>query len=142
MNLEQLVEQIEKDLTIDRSQLDIASLNTPTFINKYLKMLMQERLHLRDYTNRQLQLQRDKWVYYSGKADAEVYKKNPFDLKIMKADLDKFLDADEELNAAKMKVTIISEKVKYLEEVIKTLHNRGFQIKNAIDWQKLTTGPV
>ena len=34
------------------------------------------------------------------------------------------------------------EKVNYLESIIKTLNNRNFLIKNAIDWRKFTSGAV
>ena len=43
-------------------------------------------------------LRREKWEYYTGKARPEVYVEKPFDFKVLKSDIDKYLDSDEELS--------------------------------------------
>ena len=87
-------------------------------------------------------LKREKWEYYTGKAPAEVYAEKPFDLKILKTDIDKYLDSDEELQKQKQKVDYLNTVVDFLDRTIRLISNRGFTIKNAIDWRKFTSGAV
>ncbi len=63
-------------------------------------------------------------------------------LKLLKQDVDKYLKSDDEIIKLEQKVTYISSVVDYLDRTIKLISNRGFQIKNAIDWQKFTSGVV
>ena len=66
----------------------------------------------------------------------------PFNIKLLKQDVDKYLKSDDEIIKLEQKVTYISSVVDYLDITIKLISNRGFQIKNAIDWQKFTSGVV
>ena len=66
----------------------------------------------------------------------------PFNIKLLKQDVDKYLKSDDEIIKLEQKVTYISSVVDYLDRTIKLISNRGFQIKNAIDWQKFTSGVV
>jgi len=40
------------------------------------------------------------------------------------------------------KVTYVQSVVDYLDKTIRTISNRTFQIKNAIDWKKFTSGVI
>ena len=64
----------------------------------------------------------------------------PFNLKILKQDLDKYLDGDSDLILVKQKITYQEEKVSYLESVLKSINNRNWEIKNAIEWRKFLNG--
>ena len=85
---------------------------------------------------------RDKWEYYTGKADPQVYKENPCNLKILKPDVDKYLKSDKDLIKLEQKVTYIESTVNYLDKTIRLIANRSFQIKNAIEWRKFTSGVI
>ena len=87
-------------------------------------------------------MKREKWEYYTGKAPAEVYATKPFDLKIMRTDLDKYLDSDIDLQRAKQKVDYLETVIDFLDRTIRGISNRGFTIKNAIDWRKFTSGAI
>ena len=74
--------------------------------------------------------------------EPSVYAEKPFNLKILKTDIDKYMDADPELVKLKQKVEYVSTVIDFLESTIKQISNRGFQIKNAIDWRKFTSGAI
>ena len=78
-------------------------------------------------------LKKEKWLYYSGKAEPEVYKNNPFDHKVLKPDLDKYMDADEDLITCLTKIDYYQMMLSYLESILKTILNRTYQLKNAIE---------
>jgi hypothetical protein len=86
-----------------------------------------------------------KWKIYTGKAskeELELWKEDPFELDILKTDVDKFMDADPQLTDLKLKIALSETKVKMVEEFLKSLNNRNFIIKSAIDWQKMMNGIV
>ena len=83
----------------------------------------------------------ERYNYYTGKADPEVYEQEPFPYKVRDKDaLQRHIEADEKLNKIDMKIKYYNTELKFLEDIIKTISNRTFQIKNAIEWQKFQAG--
>jgi hypothetical protein len=142
MTLEELQDLAEKDLKINDTELDLESLKTPQLHNKYMKHLTKFKLMLSKSESDYRTMKREKWEYYTGKAPAEVYATKPFDLKIMRTDLDKYLDSDIDLQRAKQKVDYLETVIDFLDRTIRGISNRGFTIKNAIDWRKFTSGAI
>ena len=81
MDLEQLQKEAQKDLKIDKEQLDIESLKTPELYGKYLQIYTRWNLLSKQVESDYKKLLRDKWEYYSGKSEV------PFELKILKQDI-------------------------------------------------------
>jgi len=142
MDLEKLQEQADKDLKINDTELDLESLKTPQLHNQYMKYLTKYKLMLSRAETEYSVMKKDKWEYYTGKADASVYAEKPFDLKILRTDIDKYLDSDIDLQKQKQKVDYLSTTVDFLDRTIRQIGNRGFTIKNAIDWRKFTSGAI
>ena len=142
MNLEELQNLADKKLKINDTELDLESLKTPQLHNEFLKHLTNYKLMLSRAETEYNTLKKDKWEYYTGKADASVYAEKPFDLKILRTDIDKYLDADIDLQKAKQKVDYLETTVDFLDRTIRQIANRGFAIKNAVDWRKFTSGAI
>ena len=142
MDLEQLQEQADKDLKINDSELDLESIKTPQLHNQYLKHLTKFKLMLSRAESELYIKKREKWEYYTGKADPSVYIEKPFNLKILRQDVDKYIDSDEEVIRAKQKVDYLNTVVDFLDRSIRQITNRTFTIKNAIDWKKFTSGAL
>jgi hypothetical protein len=142
MDLEQLQEQVDKDLKINDTELDLESLKTPQLHNQYMKHLTKYKLMLSRAETEYNIMKKEKWEYYTGKADASVYAEKPFDLKILRTDIDKYLDSDIDLQKQKQKVDYLNTTVDFLDRTIRQIGNRGFTIKNAIDWRKFTSGAI
>jgi|TARA_B100001063_G_scaffold15295_1_gene11781 hypothetical protein len=142
MTLEELQEQVDKDLKINESELDLESLKTPQIHNKYLKHYNNFKLLMTRAESDYKILKRVKWEYYTGKASPKVYQEKPFNLKIMKSDLDKYLDSDEDLIKSKQKIQYLETVVNYLDRTLKIVGGRDWQIRNAIEWRKFTSGAI
>lgn len=140
MTLEELQAQAEKDLKIDDTELDIESLQTPILHAKYLKHFSTYSLMLTKAESEYSKLYKSKWLFYTGKAEPEEYKESNFELKVLRQDVGTFIDADEEIIKQKQKVNYLKIVKDYLENILKQIGNRGFQIKNAIDWKRFTEG--
>ena len=79
--------------------------------------------------------------YYTGKAPAEVYVEDPFPYKVREKDaIQRYLEADDKLTTIDLKIRYYDVMLKFLEEIIKNISGRTYQIKNAIDWHQFQTG--
>jgi hypothetical protein len=107
-----------------------------------MKIYAQEKLILVNVNSKYYITKRRIFEYYSGKSSAEVYAEKPFDLKILKADLDIYIKSDSEMQDISLRREYQREKIDFVERILRSLERRGFQIKNAIDWEKLCGGPV
>ena len=142
MTLSEIQEKVKRDLKINDMELDIESLRIPSLHSKYLQLLTENSLKLKKANGELSVLRRNKWIHYTGKASEEVYKeKGDFPLKLKTKDEERtFIEADEEFQAKKTEVEYYETVVEYLQEVIKQVGQRNFQIKNAIEWRKFEAG--
>ena len=140
MNLDELKMQVPKDLHIDDEHLDTESLKNQEIKTKYLDHKSRYELLLFKAKGDYKRLYREKWEYYGGKADAKIYATKPFDLKVLKTDLAVYIAADEDIINAENKIGYLEVVVDYIKGVIKSVDNRGWDIKTAIDWKKFEAG--
>jgi hypothetical protein len=141
MNLDQLKEEARNDLVIT-NQEDLASesLTNQKIKSKYLDHRSKFQLLLQKHNGDYQRMYRQKWEYYGGKADAKVYASKPFDFKVLKTDLTMYITSDEEVIELMNKIGYLEIVVKYIDGVIKSIDNRGWDIKNAIEWRKFEAG--
>ena len=142
MDLEKLQELADSDLKINDVELDLESLKTPQLHNKYMKHLTKFKLMLSKAETDLYSVKKNLWEYYTGKADASVYAQKPFNLKLLKQDVEQYILSNEDYIKAKQKVDYLSTTVDFLDRTIRQISNRGFTIKNAIDWRKFTSGAI
>ena len=141
MDLEKIQEMWENDSTIDPDNLHDESLKIPQLHSKYYTIyntitLLREKAR---GTYNRVRLERHN--YYTGKAPAEVYVEDPFPYKVRdKEALQRYMEADDKLNSIDLKIRYYDVMLKFLEEIIKTVANRTFQIKNAMEWHKFQAG--
>ena len=141
MNLEQIQDMWEKDSKIDPDNLHDESLKIPQLHSKYYTLyntitLLRERAR-EQYSKVRL----ERYNYYTGKATAEVYAEEPFPYKVREKDaIQRHLEADDKMNKVDMKIKYYDTMLKFLEEIIRNISGRTYQIKNAIEWNKFQAG--
>ena len=140
MNLKDIQAEAQKDLKLDLGNLTVLSLRIPLLHNKYYKILLMELAIQRKIKRHYDMLYRNRWRYYLGKEDDEVYEAEPFDEKVLRQDVGMYLAADEKLQEAKEKLEFQKEKVDYVQSTIQQINNLQWQIKNTITWQQFTQG--
>jgi len=141
IDLEKIQQMWEKDSKIDPDNLHMESLNTPSLHAKYFEMYNNILLLKKKAEQQKRNVIHQKYEYYSGKADPDVYVENPFPKKIRDKDaLQKYMDADESLSQVSLKVEYYVVMLEYLQDILKMIHNRNYQIKNAIEYQKFASG--
>ena len=140
MKIEELYKEVERDLKIDDTELDMESIRTPQIHNKYLKYFTQQSLQYKKLNDDYKVLYRIKWEYYTGKANPEVYREKPFDLKVLKADVGIYLESDGELQQLSQRMAYTKQIIEYLERILKEINNRNWNIRNTIEWKKFLHG--
>ena len=141
MNLNDIRQMANRDMKMDETELDSESMKTPQLHNKYLILFTDEKLILGKLKSDFSVLRKNKWLYYTGKLSREElddFGWDTFDLNILKTDIDKFLDSDEDIIVLVNRILLQQEKVNYLESIIKIINNRQWYIRSAIDWLKFT----
>ena len=141
MNLEQIQDMWEKYSKIYHDNLHDESLKIPQLHSKYYTLyntitLLRERAR-EQYSKVRL----ERYNYYTGKASAEVYAEEPFPYKVREKDaIQRHLEADDKMNKVDMKIKYYDIMLKFLEEIIRNISGRTYQIKNAIEWNKFQAG--
>ena len=128
---------------MDQTELAQESIKIPLLHHKYYKLFVDEGLTFKAYEQQYKTLYKLKYEYYMGTLDEETLSERgwePNGLKILKADLPIYMEADPDLQQIQAKIDIQKQKISFLESVIKTISNRGFLIKNAIDWERFKVG--
>lgn len=143
MKLNEIQDMWSADAKIDRTELGEESLRIPALHSKYYNMFSQERMTMRQLEFQQKELYRQKFEYYNGTLSEEELKSNgwePFMLRVLKSDINIYLQGDSDLNKLNLRIEMQKEKVDFLESIIKNLPARGYQIGSAISWEKFKVG--
>lgn len=142
MKLDDIYDMWGIDSEVDKTELGEESLKIPKLHNKYFKVYSAEKLLLRKYESEMKALKLQKYEFYTmgPTEDTPNTWKLPPRGMILKTDLPMYIEGDKDIIDMSLKIGLQQEKVELLESIIKSLTNRGFQIKAAIDWYKFTMG--
>ena len=141
MNLDKIQERWQKDSVIDPDNLHDESLKIPQLHCKYYTLYNTITLLREKAKTSYSKIKLERYNFYTGKAEPEVYVEEPFPYKVREKDaIQRHLEADEKLTTLDLKIRYYDATLKFLEEIIKTVSNRTYQIKNAIEWHKFQTG--
>lgn len=143
MTIEEIISTWQHDSSIDPTNVGNSSLDIAKLHAKYLRFLTEERLLLKKLRSQYKELNKQKYEYYSGSLSEDELRANgwqPFLQKVLKTDIAMYIESDQDIIKLSLKIGLQEEKVDVLDSIIKSINNRGFQIKNYIDWTKFTNG--
>ena len=143
MTLEEIFELWKDDVEIDRAELGQSALDLAKLHHKYYQIFSKERLLLVKLRAELKQLKLEKQEFYvDGPTEEHIERgwKLPAKGRILRSDASNYVDSDSDVIQFTLKVAYQEEKVELLESIIKTVGNRGFQIKSAIEWEKFKVG--
>ena len=127
-----------KQYSTDLGQL---ALEIPFQHNKYLNHYSDIQAVKTSLEFEVRRLVREKREYYSGEADAKTYAAKPFGTSIKTTEKMKvYLESDEEIINLEAKIKYLDQMLYWLDQVMRQISNRGFQIKSAIEWEKFVNG--
>jgi hypothetical protein len=140
-DLDTIQKMWEKDSQIDIDNLHTESLNIPVLHAKYFDLYNNILLLKKKAEQQKKNVRHQKYEYFTGKADPDVYVENPFPKKIRdKETLQGYLDSDEKLSQVSLKVEYYETMLSYVDSILKMISNRTYQIKNSIDYMRFQSG--
>ena len=146
MKLSEIQSEWAKDSRIDELNLGRESTKVPTLHSKYLTELSKVKLQQRKAESDYYNTRRLKYRYYRGemsRTELEEYNWQQFQgNKPLKNEMDEFLGFDEQLIDLQDKIEYFKTVVYQLEQIIRSLNSRTWDIKNAIEWIKWTNGSI
>ena len=141
IDLTEIQSMWEKDSKMDRDNLHEESLNIPMLHAKYHDLYNNLILLRKKAEQQRKNVRHERYEYFSGKSDPEVYAENPFPKKIRDKDtMQKYMDADDKLSNVSLKIDYYDTMLVYLESILKQITNRTYQIKNAIEFMRFSSG--
>ena len=143
MKIEDIFEHWNLDTNIDKTELGEEARKIPKLHNKYYKMLVNERMILKQYEADFKQLRLEKYEFFTQGPSEETKKKGwklPARGVILKTDVPTYIDADSDIIKMNLKISLQQEKVGLLEDIIKTINSRNFILRLELDWQKFING--
>jgi hypothetical protein len=143
MKLKMIYALWAEDSKIDRMDLGEESLKISSLHQKYMEIYTNEKIFLRKYESELKIMKLEKYEFYTQGPTKETQEKGwelPAIGKIIRSDVQQYIEADEDVIELSLKIGVQHEKVSLLESIVKNISNRGFQIKNAIDFIKFQEG--
>lgn len=143
MKIDEILSEWKSDTKIDDLNLDVESTKIPNLHAKYISILSDERSRIKAYQIQKRQLIAKLRNYYSGAAteqDLSDLGREQFLGKTLKNEIMINVELDSMIVSIDAKISVFEVKILALEEIMKSINSRGYGIKNAIDWRRLTLG--
>jgi hypothetical protein len=144
MKLSEIQEMWEQDSRIDETNLGRESTRVPTLHAKYLTYLSKVKLQLRKAESDYYNTRRLKYRYYRGEMTQMELEDNGWvqwqGNKPLKNEMDEFLQCDQHLIELQDKVEYFKTVIYTLEQILRSVNSRTWDIKTAVEWTKFTNG--
>lgn len=143
MKIDEIFSEWEKDSNIDKSELAQASLDIPLLHGRWLRRYLDEKLLLFKIRQefQRLSLRKYEWLLGGETKESRALEWTfPARGVPLKSDIQKYLDADPQMQEILARFTIQEEKVKALESIVNQINWRHNVIKNAIEDTKFKQG--
>jgi len=143
MDIEEIEKMWAEDAKIDEANIGGESIKIPQLHAKYYKLYYRAVMKMNKLKAELKELEKDKTEYYNGTMAEEDLKERgwkPNPLKILRQDMDKYIQSDKEIVNLCLKIDYYNGMAKFLEDVIRQINNRSFMIKNFIEFMKFQHG--
>jgi hypothetical protein len=142
------LDKINADWEIDSSinELDIAESirDCPKLHAKYIAWLSKSRMRLRAYHHKYRTLRQSKFRYYRGEMTKDELDKLGWPqwqgAKPLKNEMDEFLKGDADLSLLEDKIAYMEVIVQALEQIIRSINSRGYDLRTLLDAKKFYNG--
>lgn len=144
MKLSSLQEMWAEDCKIDETNLGKESARVPLLHAKYINFLSSTRLNLRKAESDYFNCRRKKYRYYRGEMSRDELESEGWTqwqgTKPLKNEIDEFLQGDADLITLQDKVEYFKTVLYQLEQIIRSINSRTWDIKSSIEWVRFTNG--
>ncbi len=144
MKLNEIQTMWAEDCKIDQTNLGRAAARVPELHAKYLNMLTSVKLQYRKADADYLRLRKLKMRYYKGELSKQELDELGWDQFLqnrpLKNEMDEVLNTDSDIIQINDKLEYIRTVLYQLEQILKSINSRTWDVKSAIEWYKFTNG--
>lgn len=140
LKLEEYMNEWGSDSIIDTSNISMESLKVPRLHSKYMNFLSSERIRYKKLIEAKNKLEVDLEDYYLGKLDGRDIGRDPYQMTETRTSASKKVSTDKDMVKVNLALLTQEEIVLFLKDVIQSINNRNFTIKNYVDIQKFLNG--
>lgn len=137
---EDIEKVVESKLVINGDDLDGEAIRNQKIFTEINRIYIHKSRKLGELTDQLAKVEHNRFRHYAGKLNAEHYKREPITEAILKTDIPSYMAIDAVVVEMRNLVKECERIVRYLEDAKKSLHSRGFDIKNSIEYRKLMLG--
>jgi len=141
--LNEILVMWEKDSVVNSTEIGVELLNIPKLHSKYLNILSHYRLLIKEIDIKYNKLLMLKYEYYQGLLDPAELKARgwvPLGQKLMKTEIPRYLEADDDLIKLALQKKLYQEVVDTCESIMKEINNRGFHLRSYLQWEQFIAG--
>lgn len=136
------IKELAKDeVVINEHDLDGESLRTPRLHSRWLSMMGDEAVKMKQVQNLMKKLTLERSRFFLGTQTDKYYAEHgqPH-VRVPKTDLPLYLDADDQICVLREIMEIQSQVVDFLEKTVREISSRTYHLRAAIDWRKFESG--
>jgi hypothetical protein len=144
MKLQEIQDMWVEDAKVDQTNLGRSAARVPELHAKYLNMLTSVRLQYRKAEVDYLRLRKLKFRYYRGEMSKEELASLGWEQYLnnrpLKNEMEDVMTTDEDIIKSMDKMEYIKTVLFQLEQILKSINSRTWDVKSAIEWYKFTNG--
>lgn len=143
MQIDEYEKMWAEDCEIDETNLVRESARIPVLHSKYYKLYHRAAMKATKLRYDLKDLERLKTEYYRGTISEEDLKKSgwrPNGPTLMKSEIPRRIETDKDVIELCLKIDYYSSIAKFLEDVLKQIHQRNFVIRNMVEMLKFNSG--
>ena len=144
MKLNEIQTMWAEDCKVDQTNLGRSAARVPELHAKYLNMLSSVRLQFRKAEADYLRLRKLKYRYYRGEMSKEELSELGWEQYLnnrpLKNEMDEVMTTDDDIIQSMDKLEYIKTVLFQLEQILKSINSRTWDVKSAIEWYKFTNG--
>jgi hypothetical protein len=144
MKLQDIQDMWVNDCKIDQTNLGRSAAQVPELHAKYLNMLSSVKLQYRKAEVEHLRLRKIKGQYYRGELAKEQLNALGWEQYLharpLKNEMDEVINSDDDIIRVVDKMEYLKTIMYQLEQIIKSINSRTWDIKSSIEWYKFSNG--
>lgn len=143
MKIDEILNLWKEDCVIDKTEIGDEAIKIAKLHHKYFQILVNEKFTLKSYEAEMKKLKLEKYEFFTQGPNEDTQKKGwklPAKGIILKTDIPMYMDADDDIIRVSLRIGAQQEKIELLESIIKTIMNRGYNLKVVLEWQKFING--
>ena len=146
MKLSELTDEWTRDAPINETNLGHEAARVPILHSKYITVMSTTKLQLRKAESEYLNTRRLKYKYFRGEMTKQELEDENWSQyqgnKPLKNETDEFMQCDQYLNNLLDKAEYFKTVIYTLEQILRSINSRTWDIKSAIEWNKFTNGAL